>query len=667
MKGKEEFIIKCMSVKTLLSLCLQVWICSLSAQDLIGKWYETENPRASLEINIERNNNEYNGTFTWKWKDRLSTLNSPIDKVEVKGDSLLFQLTHANSKVYFNLEKDNQTDTYKGFYYYMSRQLGAVTLSRKAIERDMSISPAPEKEYTRQDTLRGMVTPEREWWNLTYYDLYFALDIEKKYLKGSNTISYEVLEPKNVMQIDLQPPMKITKIQQSGESLNFTQDGNAYFIMLNEEQSTGSSKEIKLFYEGVPRENPMPPWGGGFTYDKDVNGKPFIYNASQGHGSSLWWPCKDHMYDEPDKGMKISVNVPSDLMAVANGKLLATKNKGNGTTTYEWTVTNAINNYGVSLNVADYVHFSDPYEGKKGKLECNYYVLPENLEKAKVHFKQAHLMLEAFEHWFGPYPFYEDSYKLVDGIGMEHQSSVGYSGKYINGMEGKDHSDSGWGLKFDYLIIHESSHEWFANSITFRDMADMWVHEGFGTYAEALYVEYHFGKKAGEEYMKGISHNISNRIPIIGDYDVNDKDYPGDVYVKGASVLHTLRQVINDDEKWRSILTGLNTEFYHQTVNTADIENYIERESGMNLKPFWNQYLRTTKIPTLEYYFKGNKFAYRWINTVPGFDMPLKVTINNEEQWIYPTTNWINEYTKDAKSELTINSNFYVAGFRNMN
>jgi len=469
------------------------------------------------------------------------------------------------------------------------------------------------------------------------------------------------------MQIDLQPPMKISEVQQSGTSLNFTQEGNAYFIELNKEQVKGSSKEIKIFYEGVPKEDPRPPFGGGFVYDKDAKGKPFIYNASQGHGSSLWWPCKDHLYDEPDEGMNISVNVPSDLMAVANGKLSTTKKKDNGTTTYEWKVINPINNYVVSLNVADYEHFSDPYKGKNGTLECNYYVLPENLEKAKTHFKQVHLLLDAFEYWFGPYPFYEDSYKLVDGIGMEHQSSVGYSGGYINGMEGDDHSGSGWGLKFDYLIIHESSHEWFANSITFKDMADMWVHEGFGTYAEALYVEYHFGKEAGEEYMKGISYNISNNIPIIGDYDVNDKDYPGDVYVKASTCLHTLRQVINDDEKWRAILTGLNKEFYHKTVTSADIENYITRTSGVNLKPFWDQYLRTTNIPTLEYYFKDKKIVYRWINAVPGFDMPLKVTIDNEEQWIYPTTNWIHEYTKKTKSELIIDPNFYVSVFRNMN
>tara|TARA_R110000868_G_scaffold1389_9_gene10731 strand:+ start:4072 stop:6033 length:1962 start_codon:yes stop_codon:yes gene_type:complete len=647
-------------------LSLQLSICSIYAQNITGKWYEIGDPNASLEITIDKNNDTYSGIFTTERKNWISTVNAPLDKVLIKNDSLLLELTQAGYKLNYKLQRDDKTDTYNGFFYLKSRQLGPVTLSRAPIERDMTIKAVAEKTYTRQDTLRGKITPERAWWDLTHYTLDFELDIEKKYIKGSNTIQYTVLKPKNVMQIDLQRPMKITKVNQDGNSLTFTQDGNAYFIQLNEDQAKGSSKEIEVFYEGSPKEDPNPPFGGGFSYKHDANGNPFIYNASQGHGASLWWPNKDHMYDEPDNGMTIRVTVPDDLMAVANGKLTSTEKKGNGTTAYEWTVVNPINNYGVSLNVADYVHFSDIYNGKKGELECHYYVLPENLEKAKTHFKQAHLMLEAFEHWFGPYPFYEDSYKLVDGIGMEHQSSVGYSGGYVNGMEGSDYSGSGWGLKFDYLIIHESGHEWFANNITYKDMADMWVHEGFTTYAEALYVEYHFGKKAGEEYIKGLSQNISNDMPIIGDYDVNDTDYTQDIYLKGATLLHTLRQVINDDDKWRAILTSLNTEFYHKTVTSADIENYIAKHSGLDLNKFFNQYLRTTQIPTLEYYFKDNIFAYRWINAVTGFDMPLKAKLDNQEQWIKPSINWTHEYTKDPKKELTIDPNFHVASFRNM-
>ena len=655
-----------MKRKIIILLSLQLSFYTLFGQNITGKWYEIANPNASLEITIDRNNDAYSGTFTWEWKSWISTVNAPLDQVLIKNDSLLLELTHADVTFNFKLRKDDKTDSYKGFFYFNARQLGPVVLGRIPIERDMSISAITEKKYTRQDTLRGKVTPERAWWDLTHYTLDFELNIENKYIKGSNTIKYTVLEPKNVMQIDLQTPMKITKVIQAGTLLTFTQEGNAYLIHLKENQIIGSSKEIEVYYEGSPREDPNPPFGGGFTYKQDANGKPFIYNASQGHGASLWWPSKDHMYDEPDNGMTISVTVPDGLMAVANGKLTATEKKNNGTTTYQWTVVNPINNYGVSLNVADYVHFSDPYNGKKGTLQCDYYVLPEHLEKAKIQFKQAHLMLEAFEHWFGPYPFYEDSYKLVDGIGMEHQSSVGYSGGYVNGMEGSDYSGSGWGMKFDYLIIHESGHEWFANNITYKDMADMWVHEGFTTYAEALYVEYYFGKKAGEDYIKGLSQGIANDKPIIGVYDVNDQDYTQDAYMKSAAFLHTLRQVINDDKKWRSILTGLNTVFYHKTVTSADIENYMAQQSGLNLNLFFDQYLKTTQIPTLEYYFKDNKFVYRWINAVRGFDMPLKVKLDNQEQWIKPTTNWTHEYTKDTKKELIIDSNFYVASFKNM-
>jgi len=546
------------------------------------------------------------------------------------------------------------------------RQIGPVTLSRSPIERDMTTSSIVEKQYTRQDTLRGKITDERAWWNLMHYDLDFKLDIENKFINGSNTITYTVLEPKKAMQIDLQEPLKITKVIQAGESLTFVREGNAYFIQLKKNQLKGSSQEIEVFYEGKPKEAPRAPWDGGFSWEEDANGKPLVFTSCQGEGASLWWPNKDHMYDEPDNGMIIHITVPEELMAVANGKLTATEKMDNGTTKYQWTVVNPINSYGVALNVADYAHFSDPYKGIKGTLECEYYVLKEHLEKAKVQFKQAHLMLEAFEHWFGPYPFYEDSYKLVEGVGMEHQSSVGYSGGYVNGNRGNDSSGSGWGLKFDYLIIHESGHEWFANNITYKDIADMWVHEGFTTYSEALYLEYHFGKKAGEEFIKGISQGIANVIPIIGDYDVNDKDYTADIYTKGATVLHTLRQVINDDEKWRAILTGLNTAFYHKTVTTGDVENYIAQQAALDLNTFFNQYLRTTQIPTLEYYFNDNKFAYRWINAVPGFNMPLKVKLDNQDQWIQPTTNWTHEYTKDTKTELIIDSNFYVAGFRNM-
>ncbi|WP_223269130.1 MULTISPECIES: M1 family metallopeptidase [unclassified Polaribacter] len=657
-----------MKRKILFLLSFQLTIFTLFSQNITGKWYEIKDT-PSLEVTIKKNNNLYSGTFNWEWKNYMNAVNAPLYDLVVKNDSLLFELRHNGDIENYKLQWNAKTNTYTGFYYQKFEKLNAVTFRRTPIQRDLTNTKEPEKKYTRQDTLRGKITPERAWWNLTHYTLDFELDVENRFIKGSNTITYSVLESKNVMQIDLQPPMKITKVNQSGTSLTFKQDGNAYFIQLNENQAIGTSKEIEVFYEGNPRVDPNPPWGDGFTYNKDGNGKPFIYTACMGGGASLWWPNKDHMYDEPDNGMTIRVTVPDDLIAVANGKLTATEKQSNGKTAYEWTVVNPINNYGVSLNVADYVHFSDPYKGLKGTLECDYYVLPENLEKAKVQFKQVHLMLEAFEHWFGPYPFYEDGYKLVEGQGMEHQSSVGYSG-YQNGRPrtGQDPSGSGWGLKFDYLIIHESGHEWFANSITFKDVADVWIQEGFTNYAEALYLEYHFGKKAGEEYIKGLSKLIKNEQPIIGNYDVNDFNWSRDVYIKSAVILHTLRNALNDDIKWLSILKGLNTEFYHKTVTSADIENYIIKHSGLNLKPFFDQYLRTTKRPILEYYFKDHQFVYKWINTIVGFEMPLKVKLNKQELWIKPKTKWTFYHLKetDTKKELIIDPNFYVLSLKNM-
>jgi len=647
--------------KILVLLCLQLSFYALFGQNITGKWYEIESEQSSLEIIIEENNHALSGSFNWEWKNWINTVNGILDKVTVKNDSLFFELKHADRTVNYKLHWKNSTNTYEGFFYINSRKIDKVTFSRTPIDRDLTLSSkVSKKTSTRQDTLRGKITPERAWWDLTHYNLDFEVDIENKYIKGSNTLRYVVLDTGHVMQIDMQPPMKITQVQQDGKSLTFTQDGNAYFIELHQDELKGTSKEIEVFYEGSPRVDPNPPFGGGLTWKTDNNNMPLVYSSCQGNGASLWWPCKDHMYDEPEEGMNINVTVPTPLTAVANGRLISTKKNDNGTTSYEWKVVNPINNYGVSLNVTDYVHFSDPYMGMNGKLDCDYYVLPSNLEKAKIHFKQVHLMLEAFEYWFGPYPFYEDGYKLVEGTGMEHQSSIGYSGDYINGMKGHDYTGSGWGLKFDYLIIHESGHEWFANNITYKDMADMWLHEGFTTYSEALYVEYHFGKEAGDAYIKGISHNIKNDKPIIGDYDINDTDFSIDVYDKGATLLHTLRQVINDDEKWRKILSGLNSEFYHKTVTTEEIENYMAHQSGLNLKLFFDQYLRTSQIPILEYYFEDDKIVYRWMNTVRGFNMPIKVIINNQVQWIHPKTNWTHHYMKDVKNELTIDPNFYA-------
>lgn len=516
-------------------------------------------------------------------------------------------------------------------------------------------------EFTKQDTLRGSITKERIWWDLKYYHLDIKVTPFNKTITGTNTVRYTVLSEYNIMQIDLQEPMQIYKVSQEGRDLKFNRNGNAFFIHMEANQQIGQTKEIVIFFGGKPKEAIRPPWDGGITWKKDKNGKDFIASTCQGIGASIWWPNKDHMYDEVEN-MLISVNVPGDLTNVSNGRLQSIKKLKDGTKTFNWYVANPINNYGVNINIGDYVNFSEKYNGEKGNLDCNYYVLRNNLDIAKEHFKEVPRMLKAFEDWFGPYPFYEDGYKLVETpyLGMEHQSSVTYGNGYKNGYLGKDLSGTGWGLKFDFIIVHESGHEWFANNITYKDIADMWIHESFTNYSESLFVEYYYGKEAGAQYVRGCRKNIDNDKPIIGHYDVNSEG-SGDMYPKGANMLHTIRQILQDDAKWKSILRGLNKTFYHQTVTTKQIEDYMSANAGLNLDKVFNQYLRTTKIPTLEYFFKNGYLQYRWSNCVEKFDMPLQVTINGVDKWLKPTPEWKKEKTgNETSTTLVVNKDFYV-------
>ncbi|BDB53293.1 M1 family metallopeptidase [Flavobacterium ammonificans] len=517
------------------------------------------------------------------------------------------------------------------------------------------------QKFTRQDSLRGSITKERSWWDLKKYHLDIKVNPADSTIVGSNTIDYQVVDKFNIMQIDLQEPMQITKIVQDGINLKYQREGNVYYAYLAANQNRGENKQITVFYGGKPKIAVNPPWDGGITWKKDENGKSFIASSCQGLGASVWWPNKDHMYDEAES-MLISVNVPKGLMNISNGRLIGTKPLKDNTTTYTWQVNNPINNYGVNINIGDYVAFSEKYKGEKGILDCQYYVLRNNLAKAKKQFQDVPKMLKAFEHWFGPYPFYEDSYKLVEVpyLGMEHQSSVTYGNGYQNGYRGRDLSGTGWGLKFDFIIIHESGHEWFANNITYKDIADMWIHESFTNYSESLFVEYYYGKEAGAAYVRGTRKNIQNDKPIIGQYDVNNEG-SGDMYYKGGNMLHTIRQIINNDEKWRQILRGLNSTFYHQTVTTQQIENYISEQAGIDLTPVFNQYLRDTRVPTLEYYFKEKQLVYRWINCVDGFTLPVQIDLNGKLLRIQPTNEWKVLTVATTNSKLTINDNYYVA------
>jgi aminopeptidase N len=521
---------------------------------------------------------------------------------------------------------------------------------------------AQTENITPQERLRGSVTPEREWWDLLHYDLQVEFILERRRLIGSNTITFKTLKPGNKMQIDLQPPLAITKITHGDAQLKFERDGNVYWVMFEKELPKGIEDKIEVFYEGIPTASKNPPWEGGITWGRDDLGDPFINTTCEGIGASIWWPNKDHGADEPDRGMQISVTVPENLVAVSNGRLkktdhdVAAKKK-----TYHWEIVNPINNYGVNVNIGNYINLSDKYQGKNGVLDIEYWVLPHQKDAAMKQFKEVRRMLEAFEYWFGKYPFYEDGYKLVTVSypGMEHQSSVTYGNWFRNGYLQRDPCACGVGFKFDFIIVHESAHEWFGNNISMKDAADMWIHEGFANYAENLFVEYHFGKKDAEDYVVGTRRSIRNDRPVIGTYGTN-REGSGDMYPKGGNMLHTIRQIINDDEKWRSILHGLNADFWHQTVTTEQIESYITKKAGIDFSKVFDQYLRTTKIPLLKYTVNGKTVSFNYERVVPGFAMPVRVVINGKETVIRPNeTKQTLEYPEEIKS-FEVNRNFYI-------
>jgi aminopeptidase N len=514
--------------------------------------------------------------------------------------------------------------------------------------------------FTHADTLRGAITLERAWWDLTFYHLHVIPNSQDSTITGQNEIRYKVLKPHQVIQIDLQKPLQIEKVVQDGELLSFSRDGNAFFISLKKKQVSEALESLTVFYSGKPRLARRPPWDGGVQWEQDKSKNTWISTSCQGLGASVWWPCKDHMYDEPDS-MEVSITVPEKLSDISNGRLKSIISNPDGTRTFNWFVKSPINNYGVNMNVGEYEGWKEIYNGEKGILDISYYALRQDIDKAREQFKQVPMMLKAFEHWFGPYPFYEDGYKLVQVpyLGMEHQSSITYGNQFKNGYLGRDLSGTGWGLKWDFIIVHESGHEWFANNITYKDVADMWVHESFTNYSETLYTEYYYGKQAGSEYVIGTRKLIVNDVPIVGVYGVNHEG-SRDMYYKGGNMLHTIRQVVSDDEKWRQILRGLNKEFYHQTVDGAQIEKYISTKAGIHFEKVFDQYLRDVRIPVLEYAFRNDALEYHWTNVVEGFDMPVKIkTGSGKEQVIVPGMAWKKLKVRGEK-KLEVNQNYYV-------
>lgn len=497
--------------------------------------------------------------------------------------------------------------------------------------------------FTKKDSLRGSLTKPRTCYDVTYYDLDIKIDPEIKSIEGSNTIAFDVTEDTQQLQIDLFENMVIDRIRLNDQKrLSFTREYDAVFVELPGTLEAGSSQNITIEYHGIPQAAKRPPWDGGFVWATDSTGNPWVAVTCQGTGASLWWPCKDHQSDEPDS-MMISITVPENLENISNGRLRQVSKAKKGWKKYDWFVSNPINSYNVTVNIGKFAHFGEIYVPESGDtLTMDYYVIPQELEKAERQFAQAKPMMEFFYKYYGPYPFISDGYKLIQSphLGMEHQSAVAYGNRYLNGYNGTASSEVG--LKFDFIILHETAHEWWGNNITSNDIADMWVHESFGAYSEGLYVEHMFGYDEAMKYINGKKQNVKNNRPIIGPFGVNHEG-SGDMYDKGQLVLNTLRHVIADDDLWFDILREMNVEFRHQRIDGQQVFDFINKKTSMDLDYFFDQYFRKTNLPKLmvSIHKKGDSVtaSYKWQSDVADFNMPIQVTTEpGKMEEIYPNT-----------------------------
>lgn len=522
---------------------------------------------------------------------------------------------------------------------------------------------ASNEKTDRASSLRGALTALRTCYDINYYHLDVKIDIDNKSVSGSNEFKFTATKDFEKLQFDLFENLNVEKVVFRGKELTFTREYAAVFVNFPKVKK-GTKDSFTVFYNGNPIVAKNAPWDGGFIFKKDKSGNPFVSVACQGLGASVWWPNKDHQSDEVDS-MLISISVAKPLDCIANGRSRGTQDLGNGYVKHNWFVANPINNYNVAFYIGKYAHWKENYNGEDGNLTLDFYSLREDSAKARPHWDaDVKPMLKSFEYWFGPYPWYKDGYKIVQAphLGMEHQSAVAYGNQFKKGYLGRDLSETGNGLKWDFITIHETGHEWFGNNITTKDIADMWVHEGFTTYSEALFTESTQGKKAGEDYVIGQRRGIGNKSPMIGPYNLNTEG-DGDMYNKGANFIHTIRQLIDNDEKFRQILRGLGKTFYHQTVTTAQIESFITKQSGLKLAKVFNQYLRHAKIPVFEYKITGNQLQYRWKTDVKDFDMPVKVSLKkNVFSFIKPTNNWktIKVDTSVNNENFSVERNFYV-------
>jgi len=527
-----------------------------------------------------------------------------------------------------------------------------------------SASPAAAQErvYTHADTLRGSITPERAWWDVVFYDLHVRLDPADSTIRGWNGISYRVIGASRAMQIDLQKPLEIDSVIQDGRRLSYRRDGNAFFVTMAAKQPKGATRTVTVYYHGRPTVATKPPWDGGLIWARDPDGRAWISTACQGLGASVWWPNKDTQADEPDS-QRVAITAPDSLEVVANGRLRGMTKEADGWATWEWFVTSPINNYDVAPYIGRYAQFTDTYAGEGGLLTLDFRPLEAHLDAARQQWQQVKPMLKCFEGWFGPYPWYRDGYQLIEAphLGMEHQSAVAYGNGYRNGYKGRDLSGTGWGLTWDFIVIHESAHEWWGNSMTTADVADMWVHESFANYSESLYTECRYGTPAGAAYVIGTRRLIKNDRPIVGPYGVN-ADGPLDMYYKGGNMLHTIRQVVGNDSIWRAVLRGVNATYAHQIVTGKQIQEYFSAHSGVDLSRVFQQYLTTTEVPTLEYRLDGSTLTYRWADVVPGFDMPIRLLLGGDGSVkVRPTEQWqTTALALQQPDAFRVDENYYV-------
>ena len=531
-----------------------------------------------------------------------------------------------------------------------------------AIGPHLAAAQTPAPAPTHADSLRGSNGPGRAWWDVAFYDLHVRVNPADSSVSGSTGITYRVLRPAREMQLDLQAPLVMDSVVQGGRALAARRDGNAYFVSLVAPQRAGDVEAVTAYYHGQPGLGRPAPWSSGFVWSRDSLGAPWVATSDEGPGASIWWPLKDYLGDEPDSA-RIAVTVPDPMVEVSNGRLRGTTHNADGTTTYEWFVADPINTYGVAINAGRYVHYTDSIAGEGGELSLDFWPLAYHLDTARVQWRQVKSMLRCYEHWFGPYPWYRDGYKLIEApyLGMEHQSGIAYGNRFRDGYLGLDLSHTGLGLGWDYIIVHESAHEWFGNNITVADDADMWVHEAFATFAEGLYTECRLGASAGAAYLIGLRKSIQNARPIVGPRGV--AAWSGnDMYFKGANLLLTIRQIVDDDARWRDMLRGLTHTFWHQTVTGQQVEDYLSHQGGVDLGPVFRQYLTTTEIPEFDYQVEGDTLRYRWANVVPGFAMPLRVQIPGVgTRTLHPTEAWQAQAVPGPQAaELEVDERFYV-------